>query len=251
MGGTSRPSPAREAGAPGIAVSGTMALLGRIGSDNGWQEARFVKDRERMVESQLRRRGITDERVLVAMGKVPRHLFVEEGLRDQAYGDRPLPIGAGQTISQPYMVAIMCQLLRLSGAERVLEVGTGSGYQAAVLAELSRKVFTIERVGFLAARARQILEALEYTNVLVRVGDGTVGWSDEAPFDRIIVAAAAPQMPVPLFQQLAEAGRLVAPVGDAHGQTLHVVEKVDGEMRVSTDVGCVFVKLIGKYGWGE
>lgn len=228
-----------------------MALLGRVGSDNGWREARYVKERERMVEVQLRKRGITDERVLAAMGRVPRHRFVEEALRDQAYGDRPLPIGAAQTISQPYMVAIMCQLLALIGTEKALEVGTGSGYQAAVLAELARKVYTVERIAFLAARARETLESLNYTNVLVRVGDGTVGWSDEAPFDRVVVAAAAPEVPAPLFQQLAEGGRMVVPVGDAHGQTLHVVEKVNGQMRVSTDVGCVFVRLIGKYGWGE
>ena len=228
-----------------------MALLGRAGSDNGWREARYAKERERMVEVQLRRRGIVDERVLAAMGRVPRHLFVEEALRDQAYGDRPLPIGAGQTISQPYMVAIMCQLLALAGTERVLEVGTGSGYQAAVLAELSQKVYTVERIAFLAARSRQTLESLSYTNILVKVGDGTVGWPDEAPFDRVIVAAAAPELPVPLFQQLAEGGRIVVPVGDVHTQTLNVVEKVSGEMRVSTNVGCVFVRLIGKYGWGE
>jgi protein-L-isoaspartate(D-aspartate) O-methyltransferase len=228
-----------------------MAVLGRVGSNNGWREARYAKERERMVEVQLRKRGITDERVLAAMGRVPRHLFVEEALRDQAYGDRPLPIGTGQTISQPYMVAIMCQLLALLGAEKVLEVGTGSGYQAAVLAELARKVYTVERISFLAARARESLESLHYTNILVKVGDGTVGWEDEAPFDRVIVAAASPEVPAPLFQQLAEGGRMVVPVGDAHGQTLHVVEKVNGQMRVSTDVGCVFVRLIGKYGWGE
>ncbi len=204
-----------------------------------------------MVEVQLRKRGITDERVLAAMGRVPRHLFVEEALRDQAYGDRPLPIGAGQTISQPYMVAIMCQLLALIGTEKVLEVGTGSGYQAAVLAELARKVYTVERIAFLAARARQTLESLNYTNILVKVGDGTVGWSEEGPFDRVIVAAAAPEVPGPLFQQLTEGGRAVVPVGDAHGQTLYVIEKINGQMRVSTDVGCVFVRLIGKYGWGE
>lgn len=228
-----------------------MALLGRVGSDNGWQEGRYAKERERMVEAQLRGRGIVDERVLSAMGRVPRHLFVEEALRDQAYGDRPLPIGGGQTISQPYMVAIMCQILGLVGTEKVLEIGTGSGYQAAVLAELGRKVYTVERIPFLAARARQILDSLSYTNVLVKVADGTVGWSDEAPFDRVIVAAAAPEVPDPLFQQLAGGGRMVIPVGDQHGQTLHVVEKVNGQMRVSTNVGCVFVKLIGKYGWGE
>jgi protein-L-isoaspartate(D-aspartate) O-methyltransferase len=202
-----------------------------------------------MVEEQLVRRGIADERVLAAMRRVPRHRFVEEALRDRAYGDHPLPIGESQTISQPYIVALMTQWLQLRGPEKVLEIGGGSGYQSAVLAELARRVFTIERFPSLAMRARQTLESLGYTNVVVRVGDGTYGWPDEAPFDRILVGAAAPVVPQPLFQQLAEGGRLVVPVGDADAQTLHVVDKVGGQMRVSTEGGCVFVKLVGKYGW--
>jgi protein-L-isoaspartate(D-aspartate) O-methyltransferase len=203
-----------------------------------------------MVAEQLVRRGITDQRVLEAMRKVPRHLFVEEALRDRAYGDYPLPIGEGQTISQPYMVGIMTQLLRLTGQEKVLEIGTGSGYQTAVLAELARRVCSVERIPSLAARARVTLEALGYTNVWVRTADGTLGWPDEAPFDGVVVSAGAPSVPEPLFEQLAEGGRMVVPVGDATSQTLTVVERVDGKMRTTTDAGCVFVKLIGKYGWG-
>jgi protein-L-isoaspartate(D-aspartate) O-methyltransferase len=204
-----------------------------------------------MVEEQLARRGIDDPRVLGAMRKVPRHRFVEEALRDRAYGDHPLPIGENQTISQPYIVAAMTQLLRLSGSEKVLEIGTGSGYQTAVLAELARRVCSIERLPGLATRARRLLEELGYTNAVVRIADGTYGWADEAPFDRILVAAAAPAVPAPLFQQLAEGGRLLVPVGDAQSQTLHVVEKVDGQMRISRDCGCVFVKLVGRYGWED
>ena len=221
------------------------------GSGNGWQEARAGRERERMVDEQLVRRGISDGRVLDAMRKVPRHRFVEEALRDRAYGDHPLPIGEGQTISQPYMVAAMTQLLRLTGSEKVLEIGTGSGYQTAILAELARRVCSIERLAPLAAQARRVLEELGYTNAVVRTGDGTFGWPDEAPFDRILVAAGAPAVPAPLFQQLTEGGRLVLPVGEAQSQTLHLVEKVDGQMRTSTDCGCVFVKLVGRYGWEE
>lgn len=215
----------------------------------GAPAARYVRERERMVEEQLVRRGITDPRVLEAMRKVPRHLFVEEALRDRAYGDYPLPIGEGQTISQPYMVGIMSQLLRLTGREKVLEVGTGSGYQSAVLAELARRVCSVERIPSLASRARATLEALGYTNVWVRTADGTFGWSDEAPFDRILVSAASPSVPQPLSEQLAEGGRMVLPVGDTVSQTLTVVERIGGEMRTTADAGCVFVKLIGKYGW--
>jgi len=216
---------------------------------NGWEEARAARERERMVDEQLVRRGIVDERVLAAMRRVPRHRFVEEALRDRAYGDHPLPIGENQTISQPYIVAVMSQQLRLGGTEKVLEVGTGSGYQTAVLAELARRVCSVERLPALAMRARRTLEALGYTSAVVKTADGTYGWPDEAPFDRILVAAGAPSVPAPLFQQLAEGGRLVVPVGEAHSQVLQVVEKVDGRMRVSTDSGCVFVKLVGKYGW--
>lgn len=210
---------------------------------------RFARDRERMVEEQLVRRGITDPRVLDAMRKVPRHLFVEEVLQDRAYGDYPLPIGEGQTISQPYMVGLMTQLLRLTGREKVLEIGTGSGYQTAVLAELARRVCSVERIASLATRSRATLEALGYTNVWVRQADGTVGWADEAPFDAILVSAAAPAVPEPLFEQLAEGGRMALPVGDAVSQTLTVVERAEGKMRTTADAGCVFVKLIGKYGW--
>jgi protein-L-isoaspartate(D-aspartate) O-methyltransferase len=202
-----------------------------------------------MVEEQLVRRGITDARVLEAMRKIPRHLFVEEALRDRAYGDHPLPIGEGQTISQPYIVAIMTQLLHLTGSEKVLEIGTGTGYQTAVLAELARRVCSVERIASLAARARATLEAMGYTNVWVRTADGTFGWPDEAPFDRILVSAAAPAVPEPLFEQLVEGGRMVLPVGDPFAQTLTVVDRVGGEKKISADSGCVFVKLIGKYGW--
>jgi protein-L-isoaspartate(D-aspartate) O-methyltransferase len=204
-----------------------------------------------MVEEQLVRRGITDARVLDAMRKTPRHRFVEEALRDRAYGDHPLPIGEGQTISQPYMVAAMTQLLRLDGSEKVLEIGTGSGYQTAILSALARRVCSVERVPALAARARRVIEELGLTNVIVRTGDGTYGWPDEAPFGRVLVTAGAPQVPGPLFQQLAEGGRLVVPVGEPQSQTLYVIEKVDGRMRTSADCGCVFVKLVGKYGWDE
>jgi protein-L-isoaspartate(D-aspartate) O-methyltransferase len=210
---------------------------------------RFAREREKMVEEQLAARGIADPRVLDALRRVPRHLFVDEAWRDQAYGDHPLPIGEGQTISQPYIVARMTELLRLGGSEKVLEIGTGSGYQAAVLAELAARVCTIERLPKLAARARQTLEALGYTNVWVRVANGTLGWPDEAPFDRILVAAAGPSVPPPLFEQLREGGRLVMPVGDAATQVLQVVEKVDDQMRVTQDSGCVFVKLVGRYAW--
>lgn len=202
-----------------------------------------------MVEEQLVRRGITDPRVLDAMRRVPRHRFVEEALRDRAYGDHPLPIGEGQTISQPFMVAVMTQLLRLEGSEKVLEVGTGSGYQTAILATLARRVCSIERIPALVARARRTLEELGFTNVVVRLGDGTYGWPDEAPFDRVLVTAGAPAVPAPLFQQLTEGGRMVLPIGEPESQTLYVVEKVEGRMRTSTECGCVFVKLVGRYGW--
>jgi protein-L-isoaspartate(D-aspartate) O-methyltransferase len=209
----------------------------------------FERERERMVEDQLVRRGITDERVLAAMRRVPRHLFVEQALRDRAYGDHALPIGEQQTISQPYIVALMTSLLALRGTEKVLEVGTGSGYQTAVLAELARRVCTVERLSGLALRARALLEGLGYTNVWVRVGSGTLGWPDEAPFDRILVTAGGPAIPPPLFQQLVEGGRMVLPVGDATGQVLTVVENAGGQMRVTSHGDCTFVKLVGKYAW--
>jgi protein-L-isoaspartate(D-aspartate) O-methyltransferase len=209
----------------------------------------YERERLRMVEEQLVRRGLTDARVLDALRKVPRHLFVEEALRERAYGDHPLPIGEEQTISQPYIVALMTQLLELSDRDKVLEIGTGSGYQTAVLAELARRVCSIERLPRLAERARALLEQLGYANVWVRVGSGTLGWPDEAPFDRILVTAGGPSVPPPLFQQLAEGGRLVLPLGDPVNQTLTVVEKVRGEMKTQVHGECKFVKLVGKYAW--
>ena len=202
-----------------------------------------------MVDEQLARRGITDERVLATMRRVPRHLFVEEALRDRAYGDHPLPIGEQQTISQPYIVGLMTSLLALEGGEKVLDVGTGSGYQTTVLAALARRVCSIERLPALAARARGIIEGLGITNVWIRVGNGALGWPDEAPFDRILVGAGGPTVPPPLFQQLAPGGRMVLPIGDATNQTLTLVENVDGQMKTTSYGDCSFVKLVGKYAW--
>jgi len=202
-----------------------------------------------MVREQLRARDVRDERVLRAMAEIPRHEFVPDEQRRSAYGDHPLPIGDGQTISQPFIVARMTELLGLVGREKVLEIGTGCGYQAAVLAELAGRVCSVERLPKLAARARQTLESLGYTNVWVRTANGTFGWPDEAPFDRILVAAGGPAVPPPLFEQLAEGGRMVMPVGPVDSQKLSVIEKRSGEMRVTEDSGCVFVKLIGKYAW--
>src|SRR5918992_544464 len=197
----------------------------------GGPESAFERERARMVDEQLARRGITDERVLNAMRRVPRHLFVDEALRDRAYGDHALPIGEEQTISQPYIVALMTSLLALTGEEKVLEVGTGSGYQAAVLGALARRVCSIERLPRLAERARATLEALGVDNVWVRVGNGALGWPDEAPFDRIIVAAGGPSIPPPLVSQLADGGRMVLPVGSPEDQVLTVVERVGGDIR--------------------
>lgn len=209
----------------------------------------FALARKRMVREQLLARGIKDKRVLDAMMKIPRHLFVEEGLWHQAYGDFPLPIGEGQTISQPYIVALMTEALQLKGGEKVLEIGTGSGYQAAVLAELTKQVFSIERIGPIASNARKILDELGYANVLIRVSDGTYGWPEEGPFDGIIVTAGAPDLPHALMQQLKVGGRFVIPVGNEHTQTLFkVVRKEKGYKKV--DLGGVrFVRLIGDHGW--
>ena len=209
----------------------------------------FEKARNRMVETQLIPRGIRDPRVLSAMRAVPRHLFVDEAYRDQAYGDFPLPIGEGQTISQPYIVALMTEALRLSGSEKVLEVGTGSGYQAAVLARLAARVFSVERLATLSARARRVLEEIGCANVTLRVGDGTLGWPEEAPFDAVVVTAGAPKVPEPLVEQLAPGGRLVVPVGDRFSQDLVVVERTAEGLRETSLGGCRFVDLVGRWGW--
>lgn len=211
----------------------------------------FNKARERMVETQLVGRGITDSRVLDAMRKVPRHHFVDEALQDQAYNDHPLPIGDKQTISQPYIVALMTEILRLTGGEKVLEIGTGSGYQGAVLAELAGRVFSIERHPGLAYRANQILQKLGYTNVIIRVGDGSMGWPDDAPFDGIIVTAGTPKIPQPLIDQIAVGGRLVVPVGDRFSQELVLVERSREGVKHTNLGGVRFVDLVGKWGWSE
>jgi len=211
----------------------------------------FEKARERMVDLQIVRRGIKDPRVIAAMKKVPRHFFVSESLRSQAYEDHPLPIEEKQTISQPYIVALMTEALQLKGHEKVLEIGTGSGYQTAILAELADKVFTIERIPLLAEKARKRLEELGYKNIVYRIGDGTLGWPEEAPFDGILVSAAAPSIPQPLIDQLAMGGRLIIPVGDRLSQELVLVERVPEGIRKSFLGGVRFVDLIGKWGWKE
>jgi protein-L-isoaspartate(D-aspartate) O-methyltransferase len=203
-----------------------------------------------MVERQLRRRDVTDERVLEAMERVPRELFVPDRVRGRAYDDAALPIGAGQTISQPYMVARICEALELHGDEKVLDVGTGSGYQAAVLAELGGEVHTIERLEELAELARASLAAAGYGDrVCVHVGDGTLGLPEQAPFRAIAVAAAAPELPTTLYEQLAERGRLVVPVGGRHGQQLQVVVRSPEGPAVVRSVPCRFVPLVGEEGF--
>jgi protein-L-isoaspartate(D-aspartate) O-methyltransferase len=210
-----------------------------------------ARRRHQMVERQLRRRDIVDERVLRAMEAVPRELFVDESDRSRAYDDAALPISDGQTISQPYMVARICEALRLTGNERVLDVGTGSGYQAAVLAELAREVHTIERIPELAAQARERLDAAGYERVEVHVGDGTLGLPEHAPFDAIAVAAAAPGFPQTLYEQLKPRGRLVVPVGSARGQRLEVAVRSPEGPAMIHSVPCRFVPLVGAEGFRE
>ncbi len=202
-----------------------------------------------MVEEQLIPRGITDPAVLHAMNTVPRHLFVEDALQSQAYGDFPLPIGEGQTISQPYVVALMTQLLGLKGKENILEIGTGCGYQSAILATICERVYTIERIKALQARARMTFDRLHIFNILSKIDDGTQGWPEYAPFDAIIVTAAGPKIPAPLVDQLADPGILVLPIGDRDSQTLTVVTNVDGEVSETAVESVKFVKLIGSHGW--
>jgi protein-L-isoaspartate(D-aspartate) O-methyltransferase len=204
-----------------------------------------------MVQRQLRRRDVKDERVLAAMERVPRELFLPEGVRVRAYDDAALPIGGGQTMSQPYMVAKMSELLSLDGDERVLDVGTGSGYHAAVLAELAQEVVTIERVPELAERARENLRAAGYDNVEVRVGDGTLGVPDRAPYDAIAVAAAAPLLPESLYDQLKVGGRIVVPVGGRSNQRLELIVRSPEGPAVVRSVPCRFVPLLGEEGFSE
>ncbi len=211
----------------------------------------FERQRHLMLKNQLKVRGIKDERVLVAMGNVQRHIFVNEHLQDKAYEDCALPIGEGQTISQPYMVALMTELLELKGNEKVLEIGTGSGYQAAILSMLASEVFTVERIQLLALRAKNLLEKLEYTNVHVIVSDGTIGLPEQSPFDGIIVAAGAPEIPQQYIEQLKVNGKLVIPVGSRSSQILYQIKKTSQGIKKSMSTPCVFVPLIGKNGWEE
>ena len=210
----------------------------------------YFRKRQRMVDRDLRRRGIDDLRVLDAMAALPRHVFVPEPDRPHAYEDRALPLEVGQTISQPYMVAYMTQALRVGPGDRVLEVGTGSGYQTAVLARLAAEVFTIERIGDLQGAAREVLEGLGVTNVRYRIGDGTLGWPEHAPYDRILVTAGAPDVPPPLRAQLsADGGRMVIPVGDPDLQELVALTHMGNEWTVEPLLGCRFVPLVGDEGW--
>ncbi|HTG01329.1 MAG TPA: protein-L-isoaspartate(D-aspartate) O-methyltransferase [Nitrospirota bacterium] len=211
----------------------------------------YEKERLRMVEEQIAGRGVANERVLAAMRKVPRHEFLPEGIRTMAYQDSALPLGEGQTMSQPYMVALMSEFMDLTGAERVLEIGTGSGYQAAVLAELCGKVYTVERLKPLADRARATLDRLGYRSVAIKVYDGTYGWKDMAPFDAIMVTAGSPDVPAPLLDQLKEGGRLVIPVGGRFGQDLLKIVKTAQGPVTRRSIPCVFVPLIGNHGWKE
>jgi protein-L-isoaspartate(D-aspartate) O-methyltransferase len=209
----------------------------------------YLAQRQSMVESQLRARGIRDDRVLAAMFHVPRHEFVSEEYRAQVYEDHPIPIGEGQTLSQPYIVAVMLERLALDPSDAVLEVGTGSGYQTALLSELTRQVYSMERHASLARTAQTLLARLGYTNVEVLLGDGSHGLPEHAPFDAIVVSAASPQIPPPLFEQLAEGGRMIIPVGPPHAQELQLVRKQEGQPLVTNLEGCRFVPLIGDEGY--
>lgn len=212
----------------------------------------FAIARRRMVERQIQGRGIADPRVIEAMLQVPRHLFVEEALRGQAYSDFPLPIGEKQTISQPYTVATMTAALQLRGGEKVLEIGTGSGYQAAVLAQIVSRVYSVERIPALARRARRILDEISCGNVNIKVTDGTFGWEEAAPFDAIVVTAGGPSIPAGYLGQLAPGGRLVIPVGPRGGQVLkRVTMGSDGRFSEEDLLECRFVPLVGQFGWGN
>ena len=212
-------------------------------------ETDYAALREAMVTNQIETRGVHDRRVLAAMRAVPRHRFVPAHLAASAYHDSPLPIGMGQTISQPYIVALMSEMLELTGRERVLEIGTGSGYQTAILAQLAAEVISVERFESLAQEARDRLVELGYGHVRVEVGDGSLGWPADAPYDAILVTAASPGVPLPLQEQLAEGGRLVVPAGPRRTQQLVRVRRVGGQLERETTIGVAFVPLIGEHGW--
>jgi len=212
---------------------------------------KYKRLRQEMIRKQLEGRNITDPNVLAAMGKVPRHRFVSEALMDQAYGDYPLPIGDQQTISQPYIVAEMTQALEPKANERVLEIGTGSGYQSAILAEIVYRVYTIERIHSLYIKARQLFDELHYYNIVTRYSDGTCGWEDQSPFDGIIVTAGSPKIPEILVNQLSLGGRMVLPVGNQYAQDLVKIVKTENGIKEISLGGCRFVKLIGEHGWRE
>jgi protein-L-isoaspartate(D-aspartate) O-methyltransferase len=207
--------------------------------------------REKMVKNQLVSRGITHQGVLKAMRKVPRHLFLEEALVGEAYNDHPLPIGHQQTISQPYIVALMTQALELTGKEKTLEIGTGCGYQTAILAELSEKVYTIERIRPLMEEARALLAELNYLNILFSAFDGTIGWKEYEPYDAIMVTAGAAKIPQPLLEQLADGGRMIIPIGDRTSQELIKITRDEDHYEKKSLGGCRFVDLIGIHGWKE
>lgn len=209
----------------------------------------FDEMRQAMVDTQLIPRGIVDTHVLTAFRNVPRHEFIPEEFWESAYNDYPIPIGEGQTISQPYMVALMTESLALKGGEKVLEIGTGSGYQLAILAEIAKETYSVERFSNLAGEAKAIIEKLGYKNIEIKVGDGTLGWEEHAPYDGIIVTAGAPGIPESLTRQLKDGGRLVIPIGGGFGQVLTIVEKRGRSVTTREVCGCAFVPLVGKEGW--
>lgn len=221
----------------------------RLKSDPKKDENHYAVLRARMIETQLRPRGISDPLVLDAFAKVPRHRFVRDANLEEAYADYPLPIGESQTISQPYIVALMLQELMIKEGEKALEIGTGSGYQTALLAEMGCEVYTIERFASLQNRAGCMLDELGYTDINYKVGDGTLGWQEMAPFDCITIGAAAPKAPPTLIGQLSEKGRIILPIGGPGHQELTVIEKIDGRIRERVVCSCVFVQLIGREGW--
>jgi len=225
-----------------------VGFCGRIKRE---KELDYKKLQEKMVRDQFIRRGISDKNVLAAFYKVRREKFIPSELRGDAYEDFPLSIGEGQTISQPFMVALMTQSLELKGHEKVLEIGTGSGYQTAILAELSEEVYSVERIKSLAQKAQGLLKRLGYNNIKIFSGDGTLGWEEYSPYDRILVTAGARELPLPLVEQLKEGGMIVIPIGNLYSQDLKVIKKEKNCIKTATTEKCIFVPLIGKYGWDE